>query len=304
MAGKTISRPIIGPPKQESSVQSTAKTLLSWNEQHHISSITPTSDTDIKIICASDTHKTKPSLPEGDILLHAGDLSQYGTFDEIQNQITWLNSQSHRWKVVIAGNHDLLVDQDFVDTHPDRELEKPGKSRKNLNWGNVIYLQNSSIDLDVGYRKIKVYGSPLTPQCGNFAFQYLPIKDVWNDTVPPDTDVLTHGPPVGWLDDNGNGCGWLLDELWRVKPRLLVFGHIHVGRGQQCIWFDGIEACYANIVRCKRPWINLAMMVWRALWSVGAIGCARGTDCCQLVNAAIVGGQNGREVRDPIVAFV
>ncbi|RJE26633.1 Calcineurin-like phosphoesterase [Aspergillus sclerotialis] len=257
MAGKSISRPIIGPPKQDSFIQSTAKSLLSWHEQHHPSK-SSTSNPNIKIICIADTHNTQPTLPDGDILLHAGDLSQYGTFDEIQNQLTWLNSQPHRWKVVIGGNHDLLLDQDFVSTHPDRELEKPGKTCKDLHWGDVIYLHNSSIELDVGSRKIKVYGCPLTPQFGNFAFQYLPIKDVWKNTVPLDTDVLlTHGPPVGWLDGNGKGCGWLLDELWRVRQRLVVFGHVHVGRGQRCLGFDDVEACYANILRDKRPGLIL-----------------------------------------------
>ena len=38
------------------------------------------------VICISDTHNSKPPLPDGEILLHAGDLSQYGLVDEIQAQ--------------------------------------------------------------------------------------------------------------------------------------------------------------------------------------------------------------------------
>lgn len=37
---------------------------------------------------------TRPpiSIPPGDILLHAGDLTNYGTFDELQAQLMWLTS--------------------------------------------------------------------------------------------------------------------------------------------------------------------------------------------------------------------
>ncbi|KAH8838858.1 hypothetical protein MCOR27_010049 [Pyricularia oryzae] len=53
-------------------------------------------------------------LPPGDSLVHAGDLSQYGTLAEIQAQLTWLAAQPHRHKVVVAGNHDLLLDSEFA----------------------------------------------------------------------------------------------------------------------------------------------------------------------------------------------
>ncbi|ELQ33467.1 hypothetical protein OOU_Y34scaffold00937g14 [Pyricularia oryzae Y34] len=60
------------------------------------------------------TQHWSDQLPPGDSLVHAGDLSQYGTFAEIQAQLTWLAAQPHRHKVVVAGNHDLLLDSDFA----------------------------------------------------------------------------------------------------------------------------------------------------------------------------------------------
>jgi calcineurin-like phosphoesterase family protein len=308
MAGKSISRPIIGAPKQQdSSVQSAAKSLLSWHERYHAAP-NPSTTPKIKVVCIADTHNTQSRLPPGDILLHAGDLSQYGTFAEIQAQLTWLSAQPHRWKIVIAGNHDLLLDGAFVAAHPDRELEKPGRGRDDLRWGDVVYLQNSAVELDIdSRRRVKVFGSPLTPRFGTFAFQYTPGVDVWTGAVPDDTDVLlTHGPPAGHLDGGGKGCRWLLGELRSAKPRLAVFGHVHVGRGQRVLWFDGVEACYESVVRDQWPWVNLALMAWNFLWSAvwrpGAYGPQ--TSCSQLVNAAIVGGQHGRDTRDPIVTFV
>lgn len=57
----------------------------------------------ITVVCISDTHNLQRDLPAGDILLHAGDLTQKGTFQELQDQINWLDKQPHRYKIVIGG---------------------------------------------------------------------------------------------------------------------------------------------------------------------------------------------------------
>ncbi|KAL8945464.1 MAG: hypothetical protein Q9183_008083, partial [Haloplaca sp. 2 TL-2023] len=103
----------------------------------------------ITVVCISDTHGTQPALPAGDLLLHAGDLTKWGTFSELQAQLTWLAQQPHKHKVVIAGNHDLLLDCDFPRQHPERwnqaiaaaasesgrlEQEEVGNSAEDLDW--------------------------------------------------------------------------------------------------------------------------------------------------------------------------
>lgn len=58
-------------------------------------------------VCISDTHNDKLDLPAGDILIHAGDLSQEGSVLEIQEQLDWLDSlEGYLYKIVIAGNHE------------------------------------------------------------------------------------------------------------------------------------------------------------------------------------------------------
>lgn len=65
------------------------------------------------------------------------------------------------------------------------------------------------------------------------------------DRIPDGTDiVLTHGPPKGHLDLGGKGCQWFLQELCRVKPRVVVFEHIHQGRGQEALAWDLIQKGY------------------------------------------------------------
>jgi Icc-related predicted phosphoesterase len=100
---------------------------------------------------------------------------------------------------------------------------------------NVIYLQESSITVD-GF---KIYGTPITPYFFNWAFNRHPGEDIEKhvNKIPTNVDILiSHGPPYGILDVNVNGqhcgCPSLLSKVEELKPKLLVFGHIHEGYGQ------------------------------------------------------------------------
>ena len=250
-----ISRPFVtkSNPKDASWIISTATRIWKWRSRF-VSEPNSDFDVPIRIVCISDTHNTQPLVAEGDVLIHAGDLSVYGTFAEIQKQLHWLARQPHGEKVVIPGNHDLLLDADFAARFPDRELDKAGVSIADLDWQKLTYLQNSSTAFPVEVagkeRTLNIFGSPLTMQHGNFAFQYPSDKDVWSDLLPPETDiVITHGPPKGHLDDTGLGCRFLLKEIWRVQPRLLVCGHIHGGRGREVLTFDATQYYYERVIK-------------------------------------------------------
>lgn len=222
----------------------------------------------VSIVCISDTHNTQPTIPDGDVLLHAGDLTDKGTFEELQAQLDWLKSLPHAHKVVISGNHDRLLDAEYVARFPDRITEGQGTSRGDLDWGDLIYLNDDSAELHLpGGRALSVYGSPLTEDCGTFAFQYPPIREVWHGRIPDDTDVLVvHGPPRGYLDNGGKGCPQLLREMWRVRPRLVVFGHIHAGYGQQVVRYDdGAEAAYASVFMKARGLLAVCSMAWHII---------------------------------------
>jgi len=83
----------------------------------------------VTIVYISDT---QPQLPNGNLLLHAGDLFQSGSFAKIQAQPDWLNTQPHKHEVIIAGNHHLLLNPLFVNRFPERILERPGSSCSDL----------------------------------------------------------------------------------------------------------------------------------------------------------------------------
>lgn len=261
---------------------------------YHSRAIQPAqkSHSPITIVCISDTHNTKPELPPGEIIIHAGDSTQSGTLQEFQATIDWLDSFPHRHKVLIGGNHDLLLDSKIED-HQDSAGRSP------INWRSVIYLENKDVTLRcTGGRQIQIYGSPLTPQHGNWAFQYPRNHDVWQGTVPLDTQILvTHGPPKGHLD-LGSGCDFLLNELWRVKPQLHVFGHIHAGYGQEWIQFDDQQRVFEEILKARGGMGKLILLLYK---SITALFSRTSKASTLLVNAAVVGGFRDEMMRSPVV---
>ena len=192
----------------------------------------------MRIVCLSDTHGLQDNfkVPEGDVLIHAGDFCNTGIERDVHKFAKWIDQLPHRWKVIVAGNHDW-----FFQKQPDlaRAYMEP----------DVIYLQDSGCEIE----GLKLWGSPWQPWFMDWAFN-LPrkgakLREKWN-LIPLDTDILiTHSPPYGFLDqvrpepcafgqgtDTGSGplgCEELAIRLHSVRPKLHIFGHIHDGYGHK-----------------------------------------------------------------------
>ena len=127
----------------------------------------------VRFVCISDTHGRLMSepLPEGDVLLHAGDFSMTGRPQEIDAFAAWFSSQPHRRKIVIAGNHDLTFDAgSYEQTHQrfgHPEMYDSAATRKLLEEAaGVEYLCDSSSSVD----GVTIWGSPWQPEFGGWAF--------------------------------------------------------------------------------------------------------------------------------------
>lgn len=59
----------------------------------------PDPETWTRFVCISDTHNRKFDVPWGDVLLHSGDLTQTGKYEEFQETMEWLCSLPHRLKM-------------------------------------------------------------------------------------------------------------------------------------------------------------------------------------------------------------
>jgi predicted phosphodiesterase len=176
----------------------------------------------LRIVIVSDTHGYHDvvKVPDGDVLIHAGDGCSRGTPEQIDAWMSALRRLPHAHKLVIAGNHDRLFET-------DPEVARP------LTHG-LTYLQDS----DVVIEGLRFWGAPWQPWFLSWAFNLQrgpEIAEKWS-LIPEDTDVLiTHGPPAGILDETFDGrpvgCEDLLRTIERIQPRLHAFGHIHEGYG-------------------------------------------------------------------------
>ncbi|KAH7927053.1 Metallo-dependent phosphatase [Leucogyrophana mollusca] len=202
-----------------------------------------------RFICISDTHSQTFQIPPGDVLLHSGDLSRKGRKGELKVTIDWLREQTHPVKIIIAGNHDLPLHEEWYEMehkefHEHKESTSEVRdvvdSQINREHG-IIYLQDEkhSFCAKSGGRVWTVYGFPWQPYFGGWAFNYDFGDEAKSrvSTIPEVDILLTHGPPHMILDralHGGHvGCPALLSHISRMqKPPLLhVFGHIHEAHG-------------------------------------------------------------------------
>ena len=177
----------------------------------------------MNITFISDTHglHDRLNLNAGTVLVHAGDITEYGTEEEGIEFLEWFSRQPFTYKILIGGNHDL-----FLETLTLRKIKK-------LVPEGIIYLQNNGTEIE----GIKFWGSPVTPYFLGMAFNAragMEIRKVWSK-IPLDTDILiTHGPPKGILD-GGLGCDDLLQQIERVQPKVHCFGHVHGQSGSRLV---------------------------------------------------------------------
>jgi predicted phosphodiesterase len=201
----------------------------------------------MRLVIISDTHgkhrKLAP-LPQGDVLIHAGDLMYNGgEIREIVDFSEWIGEQDFKHKIFVAGNHDLLFQ----------------RSPYTFVFHGLTYLEDSGViiaDPSQPKGRVHFWGSPWTPRpLGPFGsteprkdlkdWAFLgergPAMKAYWDMIPNNIDVLiTHGPPQGIMDYMPKygpdlGCVELRQAVHRVQPRVHIFGHIHHSYGHQVI---------------------------------------------------------------------
>lgn len=174
----------------------------------------------VRVVCISDTHELhrELSLPDGDLMIHAGDITFFNSISKIRDFNDWLGELPHPHKVVIPGNHDRAFRQDL---------------RIRSMISNAVLLINDGVRLC----GLNIWGSPVT--CDDAAYGHTKPEERASlyAIIPDGTDILiTHGPPLGIRDrergsDERRGCPQLREAVMRLKPRLHVFGHVHAGYG-------------------------------------------------------------------------
>lgn len=193
-------------------------------------------------------------MPQVDILIHTGDLTNFGELDALKRCVKMMGSIDAELKLVIAGNHDISLDKtSWVENMSQEEYstyhETALKVMTGSNDAGITYLEEGThiFSLNNG-AKFTVYASPYTPG-SNWAFQYQPHEDRFNETsqnatnpIPLGVDiVMTHGPPHSILDkvdDEHLGCPHLLRAVSYTRPLMHCFGHIHEGYGANIVTWN------------------------------------------------------------------
>lgn len=208
-------------------------------------------ETESEVMREKDLRKAttgyRDPLPEADVVLHCGDLTKRSTVPEYHNTFEMLRAIRAPLKLVIAGNHDLDLDKDYWgfssdDLRHQQHVEKVWEVINAAKADGVHYLTEGVHEFNLhNGALLRVYASPYTPIYGGWAFQYLGRHEF---SIPSGVDVaMTHGPPLGVLDkarsgDNA-GCPSLFEAVYRSRPKIHCFGHIHEGWGSWLVrWKD------------------------------------------------------------------
>ncbi|VDN22457.1 unnamed protein product [Cylicostephanus goldi] len=113
---------------------------------------TPVFDNKVRFVCISDTHEKLdeflPMIPDGDVLIHAGDFTNYGDLGEVIKFNAEIGKLPHKHKIVIAGNHEL----GFEDGEEMNDKQLAGLNMLGINkayelLSNCTYLCDRAIEV-------------------------------------------------------------------------------------------------------------------------------------------------------------
>lgn len=208
----------------------------------------------MKLVCLSDTHGTHESInvPDGDVLIHSGDLTNFGTLVDLIEVADWMKNKQHKHKIMICGNHEKEVSE---NTQVVKNIFEPR---------GIKVLHEKTLIID----GVKFWGQPRTPEFCGWGWSYFPgqeAEEIWA-RMPDDTDILIcHGPPLGIADAcpagvnklKHVGCPAQLKRIQVVKPKLVICGHIHYSYGVHSTDFETVvinaAICAENYNPTNKP---------------------------------------------------
>lgn len=215
----------------------------------------------MRIIAMSDQHGELPATPEGDVLVVAGDLcpdifggAYANSYPGVGRQFHWLANRWQPWlqsqpathKAATYGNHDFCGETLPIGTD----------SVSNIYVDTLVILMGK-----------RFWFSPWSPTFMQWAWMRneAELARIYAN-IPDDIDVLvSHSPPRSCGDSFieitplgervcSVGSIALADAIRRVRPQVVICGHIHSGHGQHML--DDIPVYNVSVVNEGYQLIN------------------------------------------------
>lgn len=217
------------------------------------------------IDCISDLHGYYPRLEGGDVLVLGGDYTARDKMIQWGEFFHWLKNQPYRKKILIAGNHDNILEKMYPKTEQQaRELAEIREFLKIMGeeTEDFEYLCDSGTE----FEGVKFWGSPwslhffgINPLCTAFTGSENKLAEKFAK-IPENIEILiTHIPPYGILDLVGSnyhaGSKNLLKEVCiRSTIKFHVFGHIHEDYGKKIDKRIGEHTTFINASHVNRKY--------------------------------------------------
>jgi Calcineurin-like phosphoesterase len=201
----------------------------------------------MRIVALSDQHGFLPPVPPCDLLIVAGDIcpdriGPHYAMREPDQQKAWFDREARPWlakaqaarRILTWGNHDWCGEAcDFDRDAPDRAGETI----------EIIVDDAVRVAGRNGGPPITVWATPWSNTFMTWAFMKPPAAlGAIYDAIPSGVDILvSHQPPYGYGDrcrfsasaeGEHVGSRELLGAIERVRPQLVICGHIHEGYGR------------------------------------------------------------------------
>jgi predicted phosphodiesterase len=170
----------------------------------------------MRIVCIADTHGKHRTLdlPNGDVLVHAGDLSSFG--DGYEDGLVWLKNRSFKHRFLVLGNHERGGFQYEVD----RRIKQAQQFGIHVLDDDSVTIEGVTFgtELDQGDLDVLVTHQPPkgTLDSGK--------KEVW-----PTVDLTTKVPGT---KTESLGSPAVRQAVQRSGADVHIFGHVHRAYGR------------------------------------------------------------------------
>lgn len=235
----------------------------------------------MRIVALSDLHGSLPRIPRCDLLIIAGDVcpdrigpviaredpaAQKAWFD--RNFRAWLAETPATHKVLTWGNHDWCGEAcSFGADSPQHAASTVLQ---------ILVDEGTSVPMNgpTG-RSLSIWATPWSNPFMRWAF--MKPREVLADVyaaIPAGIDVLvSHQPPFGHGDRYEDarsrevehlGSRELLTAIERVRPRIVICGHMHAGQGR--FDYDGTTIYNVSMVNDQYELVRSPTVIDIADW--------------------------------------